>query len=191
MEAAYDTQNTRVYAALSAVTWYTEAIISSFDLDPNDHTRHAFRNTTRRACIHGLIYRYQAIYSMISLNIAWYTENSRYDSKHMLLNHQCLIPGICKSFSCHMKFLILIFTHIRRNSLFHGCSLYCAFLRRWSRLCLGSSFGFVTDYPIRHDRSTYTRPYTGTAYVSEFIRTYCESRVGMDCLWGAEANFNP
>ena len=70
VEAAYDTQNTRVYAALSAVTWYTEAIISSFDLDPNDHTRHAFRNTTRRVYLHGLSYRYQAIYSMISLNIA-------------------------------------------------------------------------------------------------------------------------
>ena len=41
-----------------------------------------------------------------------------------------------------------------------------AILRRRSRLCLGSAFGFLTDNPIPHDYSNYTRAYAGTVYVA-------------------------
>ena len=107
VHAAYThTEYTRLPVVL-AVTWYADYTISGFDLYPNDHTRHTVWYTTCRVYLHVISYRYHAIYSMITLNIAWYTENSKYDSEHMFLIHQCFIPGIFKSFSCHMRFLYL------------------------------------------------------------------------------------
>ena len=107
VHAAYThTEYTRLPVVL-AVTWYADYTISGFDLYPSDHTRHTVWYTTCRVYLHVISYRYHAIYSMITLNIAWYTENSKYDSEHMFLIHQCFIPGIFKSFSCHMRFLYL------------------------------------------------------------------------------------
>ena len=97
-------RGTSVHAAYrTKYTWlrggfcgnYTDAIISGFDLDPNDHT--SYRLIQR---IPDTIANTGFLITSVSYQV--------YE----------------RVFYVTLRFLIFISTEIRRNSLFHGCSLY-------------------------------------------------------------------
>ena len=129
---------------------------------------------------------------MRSLDIAGYTENCRYDSERIFLKHQCLIPGIFKRFLCHMRFLMMICTEIRRSSLFHACFIllrqYCGDDRVFASV-LRLVFSRITLYRMIALPTLGHTPAPHTLR-SLFERT-AKSRVWPNCYLGGEADFNP
>ena len=111
-------RGTSVHAAYrTEYTWlrggffgnYTDAIISGLDLDPNDHT--SYRLIPYSSCI----------FTWNILSIQRIPDT--------IANTGFLITSVSyqvyeRVFYVTLRFLIFISTEIRRNSLFHGCSLY-------------------------------------------------------------------